>query len=154
MPITKRLDEVLIEILDKVQSGIESEIKEDGYLKEIKQVSVGDRIREYPKLPMIWIICDPATPTHTHRALAETWTLPVILICFVENLDPEKGYKEANRLVALARTVVLKDKILKKLDYVQDIQSGMFNLAQRAPETEIIFGAGATINIIFTILEI
>ena len=154
MPVTKRLDEVIIEILNKLQSGIESEIKEDGYLKEIKQVSIGDRISEYPKLPMVWIMCDPATPTHTHRALAETWTLPIVSICFVENLDPEKGYKEANRLTALARTVILKDKVLKGLDYVQDIQSGGFNLAQRDPENKVIFGAGATINIIFTILEI
>lgn len=154
MPITKRLDEVLIEILDKLKSGIESEIKEDGLLEEIKQVSVGDRISEYPKLPMVWIMCDPATPTHTHRALAETWTLPVISICFVETLKPEEGYKGANRLAALTRTVILKDKILKGLDYVQDIQSGGFNLAQRDPENKIIFGAAATINIIFTILEI
>lgn len=154
MPVTKRLDEAIIEILEKVESGIRNEIKVDGYLEGIKEVFVGDRIRDYPKLPLVWIICDPATPTHTHRALAETWTLPVMLICFVESLKPEEGYKEANKLAALTRTVVLKDKILKGLNYVQDTQSGMFNLAQRDPENAVIFGAAAVINIIFTILEI
>lgn len=153
MPITKRLDEVIIEILDGIESVVKSEIKEGGLLEGIKQVSIGDRISEYPKLPMIWIMCDPATPTHTHRALAETWTLPVMLICFVENLEPEEGYKETNRLAALTRSVVLKDRTLGKRDYIQDIQSGIFNLAQRDPENKVIFGAAAVINVIFTILE-
>jgi len=153
MPITKRLDEVIIEILDGVVSVIESEIKVGGLLEGIKQVLVGDRTRENPDPPMIWIMCDPATPTHTHRALAETWTLPVMLICFVKTLEPEEGYREASRLAALTRSVILKDRTLGKRDYIQDIQSGIFNLAQRDPENEIIFGAAAVINIIFTILE-
>ena len=96
-----------------------------GLIEGTKTIVRGDKVRGTPKPPTIWIF-PHASLNNQSMSSMEDWTLPVQLIAVVKNNDPEKGYYEAFRLAARARSVILKDRNFG-LPYVRDTISYGFD---------------------------
>jgi hypothetical protein len=145
-----RLDEAINLILDAVVN----KLKEDCLLSEVNTIVRGDRARPNPKPPSIFVYADVAYPEHPPRTLAESWTLPVLLVSTVKNDKPEEGYQEATTLAAKARSAALKeDRSLGLRDFVQDVRSFRFEPSSPLMRDGSLFGSAAVIQVVFTILE-
>lgn len=154
MVAEKKLYEAIEEIIDSIVAMINAETGTGKILEGIAEVVRGDRHKTKPDVPAIWIFADIATITHPPMALAEKWTMPIILSAIVKEDDTETGYKKATEYAARARTVILKDRTLGLREFVQDTQSSRFEPSAPWLRQGNLFAANAVINVIFTILEI
>ena len=150
----KNLSTALEEILDKVKELLEAAVGDGKSLAGIKEVIRGDRHRTKPDVPAIWIFADTATVAHPPMALAEKWTVPIVLSAIVKENDVEKGYKGATEFAAKARSVILKDRTLGLRNFVQDTQSARFEASAPWLRQGSLFASNAVVNVIFTVLEI
>lgn len=153
IPHRIRLDEAVNMILDSIVSIIESETDKGGLLKEIKTVVRGDKTRPKPQTPSVFIFTDIARASHETRTLAEQWRLPIIFVVTVKDDDPEKGYKKCTELTAKVRSAVLQDRSLGLRNFVQDTRSVSFEAGGPNNQKGSLFGAAATVEVLFTILE-
>lgn len=153
MPYRIRLDEAINQILDAIVGAIEAEITEGGLLEGVKTVIRGDRTRPKPDAPSVFVFSDIAQTRETPRTLAETWSMPVIMVATVRETEPEKGYRSATELAAKVRSAVLKDRSLGLRHFVQDVRSMRFDPGGGEYSEGSLFGAAATVEVIFTILE-
>jgi hypothetical protein len=150
---TKVLYEAIEEILDAIVTLVEAETVDGGSLSDIEEVIRGDRHKTKPAVPAIWIFAETANIAHPPMAMAEKWTMPVILSAIVKNDDVEEGYKEATELAAKARTAVLSDRTLGLRTFVQDTRSLRFEPSAPWLRQGSLFAANAVIEVIFTIFE-
>lgn len=148
-----RLDEAISQITTKIKDKITVETNEGGLLEEIESVRLGDRSKPSPEPPVVWIMPDTAH-IFQETSLVETWALPIVLsVVYLERDDPELGYKNANRLAALARSVVIKDRRLGLPDFVQDVQSVAYIPSKSELRDGNLYGAGTIVNIHFRVTE-
>ena len=84
----------------------------------------------------------------------ETWVLPLVIVAVVKDDEPEDGYKNATALAAKARSVILEDRRLNKLNFVQDLYSDRFEASAPWLREGQVFYSLAIVNVVFTILEI
>lgn len=148
------LHEALGEILDAVVETLKGANVKGGLLEEVETIVRGDRARPRPSLPGLFVYADVARNEHAHRALHETWALPVIIVATVKNDDdPEEGYREATALAARARSVAITKGRRLGLDFVQDVASTQFEASGPWMREGSLFLSAATIEVRFTILE-
>jgi len=153
MPYIKDLASAIKDILDSIKSILESATEEGELLEGVKEVVRGDRVRPRPEPPTIWIFTDEAVAIHPPMSLAEKWSLPIVLSAVYKTDDPDTGYMEATSLAAKARSVILKDRTLGLRNFIQDVQSVRFDPSGPHFNEGQLYGAAATVNVIFTIFE-
>ena len=122
-------------------------------LKDVKLIARGDRQDPRPITPAIWLFCKAAHPVEGLGNLHETWELPVMLACMVENENDDAGYQAATDLAARARGVVLNATrtIQTTASYVSSIKSGSFEPSAPWHKYGQLFRAYAEIRVLFTV---
>ncbi len=150
-----RLDEAFDSIMTKIEEKLSEATAEGGLLHEVKSIVRGDRARQQPLTPAIWIFAEPANPTDASTSIREVFSLPVVLTAIAQSDDPVEGYSKSSELAAKARSVVLKDKKLvsELRGTVQDTRSGRFEPSGPWHREGRLYGAVAVVNVIFIIKE-
>ena len=122
-------------------------------LNDVKLIARGDRLDPRPTTPAIWLFCKAAHPVDGLGNLHETWELPVMLACMVENENDDAGYQAATDLAARARGVILnaKDTVRAAAPYVSSIKSGSFEPSAPWHKYGQLFRAYAEIRVLFTV---
>lgn len=148
-----RLDQAYEAIIDSIHASIEAEIVTGGMLSDVREVVRGDRARPRPNTPTIWIFGESATPSNQSTAIKEKWEMPVSLVAIYESNDAEEGYREASRLAALSRSVVLRDRALGLRNIVQDVVSGRFDPSAPHFRKGNLFSSAAQVVVSFFTFE-
>ncbi|HXF71252.1 MAG TPA: hypothetical protein VNO79_01410 [Actinomycetota bacterium] len=142
-----RLDEAVLEILDRVRAELSSAPE----LAEVRAVVGGTRARPMPELPAIWVVPEPATQDAETYGAEETWTLPLGLAALVRSDDPEQGARDAARLAALARRVALR---ALPMPWVTWVRSSRADLEARSTEANrTLYWADVTVEVRFSLEE-
>jgi len=149
------LEDALEGIMGAVVSKLEDATATGELLDGVKKIVRGDRHDGVPPTPAIWVWAEPASNSHPPRSIQESWTMDIVLTPVVKAIkDSEFGRREATRLAARARTVVIRDRRLG-LSYVQDTISDRFEAS--APwHSDVkagLFSAVAHIKITFNVYE-
>ena len=153
MPVKIRLDEAYEKIIEGIMDALQAANVEGGLLEEANSIVRGDRARPRPDTPAIWVFAETANPETTPRTIAETWVLPVSLTAIWKSDDPLTGQQQSTKLAALARSVVIKDRTLGGLAFVQDTKSGRFEPSGPHHNEGQLYGSAAQIRITFVICE-
>jgi len=153
------LDESFEAIMDSVIRKLEAEQAPGKTLSGVKKIIRGDRSEPTPYTPCIWVFGETATPDDNYTTLQERWTQPIALVSVVSNYDTDEGYREATKLAALARSVVIKqrrlsDKDGNPLQMVQDIKSARFEPSAPWHKQGNLFSAVAVVDVIFRVMEV
>jgi len=148
-----RLDEALEHILTTVESRLRTATEGDGLLSGVEEIVRGDRARPRPATPAVWIFAETANPDHGQSSLHEMWRIPIVLTPIVKSDNPTKGYSEATRLAARARSVILNDKQLGSPSLVRDIKSGRFECSAPWHNDGNLYSAVAVIDVVFILRE-
>lgn len=158
MPREITLDSAIDQIYDAIKSRLE-DLRGD-LLSDFESVIMGDWTHVGFDLPTLWVVPDVAILDPDGSGfLAEVWEIPVAMVAFAWDDDPAVGYREANRLAALARVGILKyddDKKYRRLglSFVNDVRSTSFEPARTTPvDNRTLFGAAAIVTVRFTVLE-
>ena len=151
-----RLDDALAGILDGVGDALDAERADpSGRLADVTNIVRADRATGPPEPPAVWLFTEAATADHRTAGLAETWTLPVVLVAVARNnRDAEVGYRAATSLAARARSVVLADR-LTGLAYVQDVTSARFEPSApwHSSPKQALYAALAVVSVTFRVQE-
>lgn len=147
-----KLNDALDNILDAVVEKLNAANVFGGLLHGTECIVRGDRARPQPPAPALFVYTETARNEHTHRAMHETWTLPVILVAVVKDDEPEEGYREATSLAARARSVAIENRRLD-LEYVQDVSSSRFEASAPWMREGQMFFSLAVIDVRFVVLE-
>lgn len=146
-----RLDEAVSRILSWAAAAAEAATQPGGLLDAIDGVVRGRRARN-PLPQSLFIFADSARCDHTTSGLAEQWTLPLVVVAMVQDVeDPEAGEAEANRLAALARSVLLAAG--RAGPWVRDCVSVEFQPADDRYSSELRYGAAALLHVTFRLRE-
>lgn len=148
-----RLDEAIGQILDSIEEALTNATEEGELLEGVQSIVRGDRARPRPLTPAVWIFAETANPDYTRTSLHEIWTLPIVLTPIIQSEIPEEGYKEATKLAARARSVVLNDRLLGLPDVVRDCKSGRFEPSAPWHNEGKLYSAVAVVTVIFLIKE-
>ncbi len=149
------LDDALDAIVTELVSLVQAEVDRgsQGRLESVQSVVRGDRVRPLPEMPSVWVMSGDAVNDNTSQGLAEMWSFDVILAALVTGEDPEVQYREATRLAARTRSVVLRNRGLD-LPYVRDIVSvRMEPSGPRHTDRKGLFWADAVVSVRFRIIE-
>ncbi|AIF45645.1 hypothetical protein [Virgibacillus sp. SK37] len=151
--MSKTIGEAYNEIINKVIEILNAERVEGGKLEGVKRIIRGDRTKGVIKPPVIWVYQDQITSEEI-TSRKERKTLPLILVAVYQSNDPEKGHINSTDLVDKALNIVLKDRQLGGFSYIYDIKSGPFEPSSPLFADESgVYGAGATVNILFDIIR-
>lgn len=153
MSNTFYLDECFEDIVDKVIELLELEIVQGGELENVKSVVRGDRARNRPDLPCLWVFPQQAR-AEIDTGLTEKWFLPLVFISIVKNHDVELGYREANKIALKARKIIIKNKTLGLRDFVRHTRSTQFQPSGQWQDDKTLFSSGATVEVEFRIREV
>lgn len=152
----KYFSEALNEILNAIQTKLESAIQDGELLQDVKTIVRGDRTTAKPVTPAIWIFSGVAVPMPgSYHTIVERWELDIQLISVVYNTNTEEGYKEANDVVARAKRILLADRTLGfgHGTFFQDIRSKEFDCSNPAFVKGNFYSAIYTVVVTFCIRE-
>ena len=148
-----RLDEAYDAIVDAIVAKLELAKEPGGLLEGTESIVRGDRARPRPPTPALWVFAETATPEHSPTTIQERWQLPVVLAAIFKTDDPELGYKEASRMAARARSVILKDRTLGLRPVVQDTRTSRYEPSGPWHNEGQLYGAVAVLQVTFRIKE-
>ena len=153
----KTLEDAIEDILNKIEKKLSDAITEGAKLADVKSLVIGMKTSQKPEAPAIWVmagetVIDPTTQT----TLWEKWNMDIVIIGVVhDSVDGKEGYKEANRLTARAKNVLLADRTLGfgHGTFFQDIKSKRFDGNNPYFQNGNYYSAVFTLTTVFTVRE-
>ena len=153
----KTLEDAIEDIFNKIEEKLSDAITEGAKLADVKSLIVGMKTSQKPEAPAIWVMAgetmiDPTTET----TIWEKWNMDIVVIGVVFNsVDGKEGYKEANRLTARAKNVLLADRTLGfgHGTFFQDIKSKRFDGNNPYFQNGNYYSAVFTLTTVFTVRE-
>jgi hypothetical protein len=152
---TVMLEDAVVAILDAMVAIVKDAKKSGGDLAEVKSLVWGNSTRPFPDTPVVWIVPEAAEVEDTTPGLAESWTMAVHIIVGTRSDDIEKAKKDAIRLAAIARRLILAARRLGLgLPYVNDVVSTRFDAIRSSLlDNKTMHWADATVTVRFRIRE-
>jgi len=153
----KTLEDAIEDIFDKIEEKLSDARTEGAKLADVNSLVIGMKTSQKPETPAIWVMAGETTidPT-TQTTLWEKWNMDLVIIGVVYNaIDGKEGYKEANRLTARAKNVLLADRTLGfgHGTFFQDIKSRRFDGNNPYFQNGNYYSAVFTLTTVFTVRE-
>ncbi len=151
-----RLDEALAEIHEAAETLLGNATAEDELLEGVNTIQLGEERDSTPPFPLVAIVLDAANCVDeaTTHIIREVWTVPVnVVALYYTVLGPDTGYREATKIAARARSVLLADRNLGKPGVVHDARSLQFTSSDWRYRDGLVYAAVATIQVRFRVTE-
>lgn len=153
----KTLESAIEDILDKIEEKLSDAMQDGGKLSDVKTLIIGSKTSNKPEAPAIWgmegeTVIDPTSGL----TIYERWNMDISIIGVIYNaVDGKEGYKEANRLTARAKNILLADRTLGfgHGTFFQDIKSKRFDGNNPHFQNGNFYSAMYTLTTVFTVRE-
>jgi hypothetical protein len=140
---------------DTLKAWVESEIKTDGLLSEVKQVITGEVTENGFKPPTIWIMLDQADMTE-EATMTEIWEQQVNIMGLITTNKPEQGTKLSRNLSIRARQAIIKHRRQNSdwpREWLQRIKSKGFDPSPVERPDNKLFASMCTITAVYRVVE-
>ena len=152
MSVQQRIDQAVAAIVNACVDRLSDEMEENGLLSEVNTLVKHDVSSANLTPPSMWVWPETANAS-TDMGLHETWNLPVVVACLVQNVnDPVEGKDKATELAGIAHQLLLDgNPRFDELKYVDDITSLRFEPSgpRQTNDRRTMFWADGVVNVRF-----
>jgi len=152
----KTLESAIENILDKIEEKLSDAIQDGEKLSDVKTLVIGVKTSSKPEAPAIWVMEGETTIDPSGLTIYERWNMDIVIIGVVYNsVDGKEGYKEANKLTARAKNILLADRTLGfgHGTFFQDIKSKRFDGNNPYFKNGNYYSAMFTLTTVFAVRE-